>query len=52
MTQQAHTVVTFTADMRWARVAIAVLKPLVYLRLISVDRAAYVASRLVRLRVA
>ena len=40
-----------TADTRWARRAIAVLKPLVYLRLISVDRAAFLASRLVRLQV-
>ena len=51
MTETTHVVVTFSADMRWARVAIALLKPLVYLRLVSVDRAAYLASRLVRLRV-
>lgn len=42
--------VTLETNMRAVRIALAVLKPLVFLRLISVERAAYLASRLVRVR--
>jgi hypothetical protein len=40
-----------TADTRLALLALKIIKPFVYLRLVSVDHAAYLVSRLVRLRV-